>query len=76
MHPYPIWRHRTCFFFSLPYNYKLQQADNNYIGQMQNMAMKPVLKSNLNIQMAPKKSAKYGNERRSKEQFKHSDGPK
>jgi hypothetical protein len=42
------------FFLSLPYNYKLQQADNNYIGQMQNMAMKPVLKSNLSIQMAQK----------------------
>ena len=49
MHPYPIWRHRTCFFFSLPYNYKLQQADNNYIGQMQNMAMKTDLKSQVSI---------------------------
>lgn len=43
---------------------------------MQNMAMKPVLKSNLSIQTAQKNSAKYGNERRSKEQFKHSDSQK
>ena len=38
--------------------------------------MKDALKSNLSIQTAKTKTAKYDNENCSKEQFKHSDGQK